>query len=175
MMIGPLTKEDTEFLAICALPPVPTFKKGNVGAVSITLAEKFHGRVDTDGECWIWTASRNKNGYGRINHNYKNIRAHRASWIITRGPIPKGIDILHKCDNPACVRPSHHFPGNMSINQTDRAMKGRHRNKLTPAQVRELRGVIGIHGAQRAFARKYSVSEQIVSDVARGRVYRWVE
>ena len=53
-------------------------------------------------------------------------RAHRYSWEIHKGPIPDGLFVLHRCDVPACVNPSHLFLGNNQENVDDMMNKGRH-------------------------------------------------
>lgn len=79
--------------------------------------------------CWEWPGSRH-NGqwpYGFFTLDGEQIPAHRAAWIITYGPIPDGIFILHRCDNPPCVRPSHLFAGTPLANMRDMIAKGRNK------------------------------------------------
>ena len=72
-----------------------------------TIEERFWAKVDTTGECWLWTAGGNANGYGRFCINGKMEYAHRVSYTLTHGPINDSLDVDHTCYNKACVNPSH--------------------------------------------------------------------
>lgn len=74
--------------------------------ISETATEHFWSRVDKSGDCWEWTASRSE-GYGDLSVNGKVLKAHRVSYELLVGPIPKGMQIDHKCYNRACVNPAH--------------------------------------------------------------------
>lgn len=92
------------------------------------LADRFWEKVHKTESCWLWTASV-KDGfpYGQIGHPGTRTprRAHRVSWELHNGPIPAGLFVLHKCDNPRCVRPDHLFLGTQSDNLKDAYSKGR--------------------------------------------------
>lgn len=97
--------------------------------------ERFFEKVHKlpAGGCWEWTASVNAGGYGCFNYKGKVILAHRASWMIHNGEIPKGeghhgICVLHKCDNARCVNPDHLFLGTQKENIHDMEKKGRSRH-----------------------------------------------
>jgi hypothetical protein len=95
------------------------------------LEERFWEKVAKGDGCWLWTASLGSTGYGQIcvrdeKGQYRQTKAHRVSWILTNGPIPGGLQVLHKCDNPPCVNPDHLFLGTAIDNMRDMAAKGRH-------------------------------------------------
>jgi hypothetical protein len=95
---------------------------------SIPLAERLRLRVVEDPEtgCHEWGGPRFRNGYGRV-----EVTAHRLTWEVTRGPVPRGMLVLHRCDNPSCCNPEHLFLGTPRDNMIDKIRKGRGRNQWT--------------------------------------------
>lgn len=97
--------------------------------------QRFWRKVDKRGpdECWPFTGTKNQYGYGRIrkggDRGGKMIFAHRVSWEMHNGPIPDGLQALHKCDNPPCVNPAHLFLGDNDDNIKDKLQKGRARSR----------------------------------------------
>lgn len=91
------------------------------------MNERFWSKVDKRGpdECWLWTAHTNRDGYGRVGFDRKVMYAHRLSFEMANGPIPDGMHVLHRCDNPGCVNPSHLFFGTHLDNMRDMLAKGR--------------------------------------------------
>lgn len=87
--------------------------------------------IQSDSGCWNWQRCKNKAGYGIYVYKQKNYLAHRFSWSLKNGDINKGLHVLHKCDNPACVNPDHLFLGTQSDNNKDCKSKGRHKNGNT--------------------------------------------
>ena len=75
--------------------------------------------------CQEWTGSHDRKGYGRIKANGKNQAAHRVAWELAFGAIPDGLFVLHRCDNPPCVKPAHLFLGTNAVNMADCVAKGR--------------------------------------------------
>jgi hypothetical protein len=99
--------------------------------------------------CWHWSGKLTAGGYGYIpNGSRKKVIAHRASYEIHKGPIPKGLLVCHSCDNPPCVNPNHLWLGTDKDNSDDKISKGRanvpvgelaSKAKLTERQVLKIR------------------------------------
>ena len=142
---------------------------------------KFWAATDRSGECWVsQMGSRMPEGYRRVRwgDGIKGM-AHRLAWQFINGPIPDGLSVLHRCDNPPCVNPEHLFLGTNVDNMTDMVAKGRARGKtqngeandyakLTEQQVRDIRlrwryRVVPMS----ALAREYGVSQSAISDICR--------
>lgn len=75
-------------------------------------------------ECWEWSGSRDRKGYGFGDGG----RAHRLAWEWENGPVPAGLMVLHRCDNPPCCNPKHLFVGTALDNARDALAKGHHHN-----------------------------------------------
>ena len=92
------------------------------------LVLRLWRRVARGEACWLWTGNTDAEGYGRIAlENGLVRRTHQAAWIVTYGPIPPGLHVLHECDNPPCVNPAHLWLGTHADNMADRDAKGRGR------------------------------------------------
>lgn len=84
--------------------------------------------VKKRGECWLFRKGENKDGYGHIKIEGETLRANRASWMLHKGSIPEGMQVLHKCiGTPQCVNPEHLYLGTVKENTADRMNQGRHK------------------------------------------------
>ncbi len=136
------------------------------------LQKRFWAKVDKSGECWTWTAAKGLNGYGRFKAEGKLYLPHRLAWEWENGPIPAGMVVCHRCDNPSCVNPTHLFCGTQSENMLDAKSKGRlndlsgERNRssrLTEGQVLRIREIYARgKTTHRELARIYEVSETAI-------------
>lgn len=112
------------------------------------LTERFWPKINKSGPwlrndlgiCWEWTGYKDPHGYGRMSsqRGQPNLLAHRVSWEIHYGKIPKGLDCLHRCDNPSCTNPQHLFLGTHLDNMRD--MDKKRRRKLNPARGEDVGG-----------------------------------
>ena len=90
------------------------------------IAARFWPKMDKCAEdaCWEWSAAKDNWGYGLF-YGDSFTRAHRMAWVLTNGPIPEGLCVLHACDNPPCCNPAHLWLGTHLDNARDRENKGR--------------------------------------------------
>lgn len=88
----------------------------------------------TESGCWLWIAAskgEKSGGHGTfVLRGKERMGAHRASWILHNGPIPEGMQVLHKCDIGSCVNPRHLFLGTQQDNIEDMVRKGRQRGTV---------------------------------------------
>lgn len=131
--------------------------------------------VKTEGGCWEWAGSRNEYGYPRIGSR----PGHRYAYEIFHGPIPEGLHILHKCDNPPCVNPAHLIVGTHVQNMQDCTAKGRRAKgeraanaKLVSDQVREIRKM-RINGGftLQQIADRFKITREAVRQIASGQTW----
>ena len=96
-----------------------------------SVSERFSGKVAPDAAtgCWLWKDSLDKDGYGKLWVDGRNVRAHRVAWMLAHGDPPQDALILHRCDRPACVRVDHLYAGTPADNMKDKAARGRCQNQ----------------------------------------------
>jgi hypothetical protein len=149
-------------------------------------------RTNQSDNCWIWQLSCDKWGYGKVDGDL----AHRVAWRAYFGEIPKGLWVLHSCDNPPCVNPKHLFLGTHADNVEDKVAKGRQAKyengglaKLTQAEVRKIRAWYRPHraganrrgqtgfreGSQRWLAEKFKVAPSCIAQILSRETWKGVE
>lgn len=97
--------------------------------------ERHIQRGASPDDCWIWTGSGNKAGYGQMRLGRSGrgnpvISVHRWSYEHYVGPIPEGMWVCHHCDNPKCSNPKHLYAGTPRQNMRDAMVRGRRAKKL---------------------------------------------
>ena len=158
------------------------------------LEERFWSRVEKTDGCWKWHGSKHK-GYGLISKNGSLAKVHRVSYELHIGPIPEGMHVLHKCDNPECSNPDHLFLGNHADNMKDMFDKRRHPSftkpenyakgekapsaKLTAKDVLSIRRrYVFVSWAEsncRELAEEFGVTMSSIRCVMNGRTWRHVQ
>ena len=132
--------------------------------------------------CWAWTGRvlPGPRGYGSLKVDGRETLAHRLMWELTNGPIPDGLCVCHRCDNPPCCNPDHLFLGTKKDNTLDALEKGRLFNpkgeqnpnaKLTADRVREIRSA---SGTIRELATRYGVSPALIGFIRQRRAWRHI-
>lgn len=140
--------------------------------------------------CHLWTGYTIGKGYGMSFEKGRHILAHRASWERRNGRrVPENMFVLHRCDIPCCINPDHLFIGTILDNNRDREAKGRGGQlsgaqaartwaKLNEDQVREIKEALAIdqrQGIGSALAKKYGVSQAVISGIRHGTGWKHVQ
>lgn len=158
-----------------------------------SIEERFWPKVflaTSSNACWNWTAAKNDLGYGIIGKGRRgegNLRAHRVSWKIKYGRLPRK-PVLHACDNPSCVNPAHLFLGTLRDNSADmwakrrgilpEPMRGETHplSKLTWRKVGEIRRTYRTGGVSlQELADEFGVSKKLILNVVKRRTWKVVE
>jgi hypothetical protein len=142
---------------------------------------KKHGKPTETG-CIEWQGHRNASGYGVVRVNRATKLAHRVSYEVFVKEIPKGLQVLHKCDNPACVNTEHLFLGTHQDNMADKKKKGRDAigeavgcSKLTPDDVRKIRKMNSTEEySLNQIGRVFGVSHKTIQKVVNGITWKHV-
>lgn len=144
-------------------------------------AKPFMHYVRKTAGCWLWLGGKHWDGYGKSSTCNGDQLAHRASWLLHRGPIPKGLWVSHTCNNPSCVNQRHLFLGTTQDNTKDMDRKGRRKppcgercnfHKLSLFEVRRILQLSAGGVSQRELAERFSVNQSQISRILGGKRWR---
>lgn len=133
------------------------------------------------GGCWEWNGNRPDGLYGHFSAGGRTVKAHRWIYEKVTGPIPEGLLIRHKCDNPSCVNPDHLEVGTNADNVSDMHKRGRAPNrqgvlhplvKLKPEDVLEIRKLRACGVPETAVAKQFQIGRGQVGKIARRENWR---
>jgi hypothetical protein len=142
--------------------------------------------VRTTAGCLEWAGARDVNGYGRASWKGQTRLAHRLAYQVFVGPIPAGVNVCHRCDNPPCCETSHLFLGSQTANLADMRMKERgfvpvaprgerqFLAKLTEEKVLRIRAARTAGGRPKDLAAQYGVSPTCIVDVCKRKTWKHV-
>jgi hypothetical protein len=137
---------------------------------------------DEPDSCWNWKGCKDRDGYGKVRINKLYFRSHRLSYLIHNGDLPEQLEVMHSCDNPSCVNPSHLSVGTPKDNATDRINRGRTSkgenhpmHKLTQSQVDEIRLRYKWHSRDNnivCLSKEYGVSFSVIAKIVKHQSWR---
>lgn len=146
---------------------------------------RFWGKINRSGgpdACWPWLALTRGYGYGKYDVAGRAVIAHRYAYELTYGPIPKGLLVRHKCDNPLCCNPRHLITGTHLDNIADKVARGRvqhgegcYNARLTEDAVRAIRArFVPYKTTKQMLADEYGVSTVTIDRVVRRVAWKHV-
>ena len=162
--------------------------------MSKSLSVRFWEKVNCAGQtrphmktcCWEWVGAEHNQGYGKLYYGVDGIyikAAHHVMRYLQFGRWPE-LDVLHLCDNPACVRPSHLMEGTHQENMRQMALRGpkenyargeeQHLAKLTEELVTEIRSRHTAGESIRKLAKDYPVSRVSIRNVVHRKTWKHV-
>jgi hypothetical protein len=158
----------------------------------LDIAERFHEKyqpVPWTG-CWIWTAATKEHGYGVIGRGTRKqglIKAHRLSFLLHKGKIPRGKIVMHECNNPSCVNPDHLKAGTRKENSQymveckrlklpDNRGEKATWTKLTEAAAKEIIEAqkTKTKGTGTQLAKKFNVSRSAIYEIWNGKNWAYL-
>lgn len=144
-----------------------------------TAAERYEYFTDRSAgpnACWPWRGHCSPNRYGMITlDDGSKGSAHRYAYDAFNAPIPKGMLVLHRCDNKVCVNPAHLELGNNSDNLSDASARGllprgsrHHFAQLSEVDIPLIRAALESGESESSVASRFNVSRGAISHIRRG-------
>ena len=149
----------------------------------VTFWDRVYSLVAREGECLLFTGHKDECGYGRIFRDRKLVRLHREVWARDNGSVPEGMVVMHTCDKPACIEPTHLRVGKQADNIADMDAKGRRRTltgsqqsqaKLTEQVIPAIRERLSSGDTCKSIADCYGVTEGAIRHIKKGRQWTHV-
>jgi hypothetical protein len=126
--------------------------------------------VDEATGCWVWQRSLNNKGYGTMTRKGKRVYAHVFYYVVAKGPVPEGLELHHKCENPPCVNPRHLEPVTHKAN-----LRFSGHTKLDEKIVKVIKR-LNVQGlGYRRLAKLFNVSRSAIQNVVVGKTWREVK
>ncbi len=161
-----------------------------VGRPPTSIEERFWSKVRKGDGCWEWTGYRKSKDYGYytilLDGERKSWLTHRLAWRLRHGAIREGLCVLHRCDNPPCVRPDHLFLGTKTENNIDMRRKGRGaiappqigeancKAKLSEEKVVSIRRLCASGVDKRFIADRYGVGHALIHKIASRQLWKHI-
>lgn len=140
----------------------------------------FWSRYRRIGKCLIWQGAL-VYGYGTLTYGNENWRAHRLAWTLKKGPIPKGKEVLHKCDIKRCGELQHLFLGTQAENIEDKCHKGRQAigerigtAKLRSRQIHRIRYKFERGSSKTQLAQEFRVTRQQINHIVKRKQWKHI-
>ena len=148
-----------------------------------TFWDRVYSHVERVGECLLFTGCKDDCGYGRINRDGKLVRLHREVWERDNGTIPTGMVVMHSCDQPSCIEPTHLSLGTQAANIADMDRKGRRRTLigserstaiLSEEDIPVIRARLAAGQTCETLGGEYGVTPEMIRHIKKGRAWRHV-
>lgn len=142
-------------------------------------ASRFQAKVQRVDDHWLWSGAKSASGaYGQFWYNGERIGAHVAAWLIYRGEIADGLEILHQCQFKVCVNPDHLALGTHAENLQQAVVElgpdGFRSVKLSAEDVRAIRVQVAAGVPQKELAARYGVWQSAISNIVRRVTWGWL-
>lgn len=145
------------------------------------LRKSFESKVIKKEGCWAWNGAVQGVGYHQIRYGKRKEMAHRVSWMLYKGEIPEGLNVLHTCDNRRCTNPDHLFLGTAKDNAVDRQQKNRgqkgithNKCKLSENDVKEIKKLLKLGVKMTRIAEDYEVTNGTIWFISKNLTWKHI-